>query len=116
MSLTLTRANIDSSFPTTVRNFAIELPSFSTSGYSWYVLRNPSLCEGWNVVFRNRNTSKYHSNVIGCSGTEIYTLHLTKAPKAGDVLQIPFILARPFDLDGTLNGNPQHYVYRIRFR
>jgi predicted secreted protein len=116
-SLTLTpHANVDATFPTTVRNFTIRLPSSATSGYSWYVLRNPSAPEPWQVVFVGRDASSCTPGVVGCGGTEVYTLHLTSAPKPGDVLQVPFILARPFDLTGTLSTQPTNYVFRLRFR
>ena len=109
------QANVDATFPTAVRNFVIHMPSYSTSGFSWYVLRNPKVQEAWNVVYRSTDKSQCAPGVVGCSGTEIFTLHLTAAPKPGDVLQIPFVLARPFDLDATL-AQPIHYVFRLKFR
>jgi hypothetical protein len=109
------QANVDATFPTTVRNFAIHMPSFATSGYSWYVLRNPSRPETWNIVYRNRDVSQCPPGVVGCSGTEIYNLYLTAAPKPDEVIQVPFVLARPFELDANLAA-PTHFVFRLKFR
>lgn len=113
-NLVLSHTDINASFPSSVRNFTIRLPSYSTSGYSWFVLRNPSNPEPWQVRFQGRDTSSCPPGVVGCSGVEIYNLFVDCSVRSGTTITVPFVSLRPFDITGTLT-QPINYVFKIHF-
>ena len=110
------RAFIDSTFPTTIRNFSIRLPSRANVGRVWYVLKAPSRNEPWNVVYRGTEATMRCHDCPASTATELYTLHLTAAPAVGSMIQVAFASVDPNAMSQDLTAGVENYVFRIFFR
>jgi hypothetical protein len=79
----------------------IRLQSFSTSGYSWVSLADPTLANQYRLTSLATDLSGCPPGVVGCSGVNQFQLELIK-PQPGQVLTLSFVSIRPFDLKPTL--------------
>lgn len=94
-----------------VRQVRVQLPSHSTSGYSWYFLALPQENGGVHVVSRGVDTSACPPGVVGCSGTALYDVLLGAQPSGAEVT-LAFVSLRPFDIEGTW-ADAEKVVFKV---